>query len=159
MRWLPLLLAPVLVIGCAVLHDDVDRAQQTYQDARYQDTMTWLENLEDDVPDMDRPLRARYYYLRGMTSYRLGHRDDALHYLALAREEASQSGQGLEPDQRKQMDHALAELTPEQATFHARGEEGDDAKTAGDESAAGDESTAGGESAGVEDDAQPAEGE
>lgn len=119
MRWLSLLLPLVLALGCGVLREDVKRAEGAYDEARYQDTLTWLEALEGDVPDMDQPLRTRYYYLRGMTSYRLGKRNDALHFLALAREEQTE-GRGLEPDEQKQMKRALGELTPEEATFHAR---------------------------------------
>lgn len=123
MRWLGLLPLLLLVIGCGALREDLNRAQQSYEEARYQDTLTWLEGLERDVPAMEPPLRARYYYLRGMTTYRLDERSDALHYLALAREEAS-AGRGLDPDQQKQMARALEELTPKDASFEAREADG-----------------------------------
>ncbi|MFW6049856.1 MAG: hypothetical protein ACODAU_01710 [Myxococcota bacterium] len=113
----PLLL--LLLFACGGLREDLSRAERCYDDARYQDALTWLRTLEKEAPRMDRPARARYYYLRGMASYRLGRRDDALHYLALAREELS-DGQGLEERQRQQMDRALEELTPQDASFRAR---------------------------------------
>lgn len=119
MRSLGLLSLLCLLVGCGGLRGEVDRAQQSYEEARYQDTLTWLEGLEPQVAAMDPPVRARYYYLRGMTTYRLDERSDALHYLALAREEAS-GGRGLEPDEQKQMARALEELTPQDASFEAR---------------------------------------
>lgn len=104
-------LAP-LAGGCAAVHDDMQRAEASYESARYEDTLVWLRDLEDDAPAMNVELRARYFYLRGMTEYRLGHRADALHYLAVAREIAGDRGTGLRPEWRRMMDATLAELTP-----------------------------------------------
>ncbi len=63
-------------------------------------------------------MRARCYYLRGMTEYRLGHRADALHYLAVAREVAGERGSGLRPEWRQIMDRTLTELTPRGMDYH-----------------------------------------
>lgn len=98
--------------GCAAIADDMRRAEQSYETARYENTLIWLRDLEDDAPGMDLDMRARYFYLRGMTEYRLGHRADALHYLAVAREIASDGGAGLRPEWRQLMDRTLTELTP-----------------------------------------------
>lgn len=116
-----------LVAGCAALRDDMVRAENAYDEARYDDALVWLEDLEKDTPDMELDMRARFYYLRGMTAYRLGHRNPALHYLALAREVSGEEGsRALMPEQRQTMERTLAELTPQDASFHARsaGEEG-----------------------------------
>jgi hypothetical protein len=110
-----LLLAPafaVAALGCAALSDDLRRAETNYEQARYEDALVWLSDLEDDAPSMDAEMRARYFYLRGMTEYRLGHRGDALHYLAVAREVAGDQGAGLRPEWRQIMDSTLTELTP-----------------------------------------------
>lgn len=110
---------PLLVLfGCAALSDDMRRAEASYEQARYEDTLVWLTDLEDDAPSMDPEMRARYYYLRGMTEYRLGHRSDALYYLAVAREVAGDQGVGLRPEWRQIMDRALAELTPRGMSYH-----------------------------------------
>jgi hypothetical protein len=69
---------------------------------------------------MDRPMQARFFYLRGMTAYRLGERDDALHYLALARETAGENHRGLREGWDRQLAQALDELTPDTATHHSR---------------------------------------
>lgn len=99
-------------LGCAAVRDDMQRAEVSYEAARYEDTLVWLRDLEDDAPAMDVEMRARYFYLRGMTEYRLGRRSDALHYLAIAREVAGDQGSGLRPEWRQIMDTTLAELTP-----------------------------------------------
>ena len=99
--------------GCAAVSDDMRRAEQTYETARYENTLIWLEDLEHEAPGMDVEMRVRYYYLRGMTEFRLGHRADALHYLAVAREIAGDSGGGLRDDWRQIMDRTLTELTPQ----------------------------------------------
>jgi len=98
--------------GCAAVSDDMRRAEQAYETARYEDTLIWLRDLEDDAPGMDLEMRARYFYLRGMTEYRVGHRADALHYLAVAREIASDGGADLRPEWVQIMNRTLEELTP-----------------------------------------------
>ena len=98
--------------ACAALSDDMNRAETAYGSARYEDTLIWLRDLEDDAPSMDLEMRARYYYLRGMTEYRLGHRGESLHFLAVAREVAGDGGAGLRPEWRQIMDRTLTELTP-----------------------------------------------
>ena len=123
--------------GCAALRDDMQRAEASYDAARYEDALIWFRDLEGDAPSMDPSMRVRYYYLRGMTEYRLGHRLDALHYLAVAREVAGEDGVGLRPEWRQLMDRTLEELTPRTMT-HRPPEEG----AAG----AGQGATAGGES-------------
>ena len=136
-----LLLVPVAVAlavgGCAALRDDMQRAEASYDAARYEDALIWFRDLEDDAPAMDTSMRVRYYYLRGMTEYRLGHRLAALHYLAVAREIAGEDDVGLRPEWRQLMDRTLAELTPRGMTHRPPEEGADDA---------GQAATAGGES-------------
>src|SRR5262245_40160591 len=91
------ILMALLARGCAAVASDLRRAEVSYEQARYEDALVWLTDLEDDAPSMDPQSRARYYYMRGMTDYRLGHRLEALHYLALAREVAGENGSGLRP--------------------------------------------------------------
>jgi hypothetical protein len=98
--------------GCAAVADDMRRAEASYEQARYEDSLVWLTALEEDASAMDPELRARYFYLRGMTEYRLGDRADALHYLAVAREVSGERGVGLRPEWRQIMDRTLTELTP-----------------------------------------------
>lgn len=121
--WATLLTTVVVLGGCAALQDDMQRAEVAYDQARYEEALVWLDDLEDDSPEMDLDMRARFYYLRGMTAYRLGHRNHALHYLAVAREVAGDPSTGaLRAEQRQTMERALTELTPQDASFRAREE-------------------------------------
>lgn len=129
-------LAVPLFAGCAALRDDMQRAEQSYDAARYEDALIWFRDLEPDAPSMDARMRTRYFYLRGMTEYRLGHRLQALHYLAVAREIAGEDDVGLRPEWRQIMDRTLAELTPRTMTHRppeAAAETADQAATAGGE--------------------------
>lgn len=135
------ILALSLVAGCAALSDDMRRAEQSYEAARYEDALVWLTDLEDDAPGMDLEMRARFYYLRGMTEYRLGHRTFALHYLAVAREITGDGGAGLRPEWRQIMDRTLEELTPRGMT-HRPPEEGSDATASQEAEGQGDEGSA-----------------
>ncbi len=124
--------------GCAALSDDMRRAETSYETARYEDALVWLTDLEDDAPSMDLEMRARFYYLRGMTEYRLGHRAYALHYLAVAREVAGDGGAGLRPEWRQIMDRTLEELTPRGMSYRPP-------DPSGGEEPAAEEATSGGE--------------
>jgi hypothetical protein len=107
--------AVVGLLACASLRDDLLRAESAFDAARYDDALVWLEDLERDTAEMDIDQRSRFYYLRGMTAYRLGKRPDALHYLALAREVAGPRHQGLRTEWGRQMERVLEELTPQGA--------------------------------------------
>lgn len=135
------LVASSLAPGCAALSDDMQRAEHSYEQARYEDTLIWLRDLEDDAPSMDHAMRTRYFYLRGMTEYRLDHRMDALHYLAVAREVAGDDNVGLREEWRQIMNRTLEELTPHGMSYRPPDAEaeGDDASaTSGGEAPADD---------------------
>jgi hypothetical protein len=118
-------LAAVAGLGCGALRDDVARAQVSYEDARHREALIRLEHLDHRIADMDRDLRSQYYYLRGMVSEALDRPDDALHYLALAREETKLGGAGLTSEQLAQLEQAIAELTPNLKGPSAEGSEPD----------------------------------
>jgi hypothetical protein len=126
--------------GCAAVAEEMRRAEASYEQARYQNTLIWLTDLEDDAPGMDQEMRARYFYLRGMTEYRLGHRQNALHYLAVAREISGDQGAGLRPEWRQIMDTTLTELTPRGRMNHRPPEAGD--TSGGEADGAGEENEA-----------------
>lgn len=117
-RLAPLLLLAGSLGGCAAIAQEMQRAEQAYDQARYEAALTWLDDLEDEALSMDVEDRARYFYLRGMTEYRLGHRPEALHYLAVAREVAGERGEGLRDEQEELMDRTLGELTPTAQMSH-----------------------------------------
>lgn len=106
--------ASLLPLGCGQLRDDLQRAREAYDIAKYEDAQVWLEAIEPDVAQLDGHQRVRFYYLRGMTAERLGQRADALHYLSLANEGVQSAGTraGLTDDQRRTLDVTLPTLIP-----------------------------------------------
>ena len=115
-----MLLMLLVASGCAQLSEEMRTVEAGYREARYEDVVVWLDDIEHDVPDMEPQERARFYYLRGMSAHRLGDHDEALHYLALAREVAGPEGRGLRDAWKGQLTDTLAQLTPQSATHHAR---------------------------------------
>jgi hypothetical protein len=111
----PRLLVCLALCACSGLRDDLRRAEAAFVEARYEDVSAWLADLEPNVTDLPRPLRARYYYMAGVTAERLGDRANALHYLLLCREEAQREGNGLSDDRRRNLALTLAELSREPA--------------------------------------------
>ncbi|MEZ4255387.1 MAG: hypothetical protein R3A78_06675 [Polyangiales bacterium] len=85
-------------------------AQDAYEQARYENALVWLDAVADDLADMDRPTRARYFYLRGMAEHRLGRDREARHDLALARELGGGTTKILPDDWRRNMERVLADL-------------------------------------------------
>lgn len=104
--------------GCAATATEMRRAEEAYEQARFDAARTWLVDLEDRAPSMDEAMRARYFYLRGMAEYRVGHRLDALHYLAVARELTSERATALREEQQQLLDRTLTELTPREPLTH-----------------------------------------
>lgn len=74
--------------GCSTYLDDLRRAQDAFSAARYEEAEVWLYDLEPELGRMGTEERATYYYLAGMSAYRIGHRARARHALALCREES-----------------------------------------------------------------------
>ena len=108
-----LALALATTLGCAGLSDDLRHARRSYAAAAYEDALTWLVAVEADIPAATRAHQATWHYLRGMTEYRLGHRREARHYLALAHVIVGDRGVGLQPQWRRTLALTLAELSSE----------------------------------------------
>lgn len=94
--------------GCAGLARDLDRAQANYADARYEEALAWLSQLDAEESRMTAADRARYHYLRGMSAHRLGRHDEARHHLAIARA-LVRAGAPLEPRWVALLERALAQ--------------------------------------------------
>jgi hypothetical protein len=110
----------VVANACTTVRSDLRNAQLLYKDARYEEAALWLSELESQVPRMDGGELARFHYLRGMTAFRLGQREDALHYLVLADELVSEDANALPPAWRSVMERTLQEIMPSGASPHAR---------------------------------------
>jgi hypothetical protein len=111
-------LSCLVLVACGATAATLRRAEQSYEQARYETTLSWLVDMEPDAPSLDAEERARFFYLRGMTEYRLGHRPEALYYLAVAREIAGDDGSGLRREQQDLLARTLAELMPTEPMTH-----------------------------------------
>ncbi|MDH5672124.1 MAG: hypothetical protein OEZ06_08245 [Myxococcales bacterium] len=101
----------MLALGaCSSVTTGLQRAQVLYREARYEEVLDWLHSLQPDIHDMSPRQQARFFYLRGMAAYRLGERDDARHYLALAAVLLDEDRDRLPAPWRPVMQRALHEL-------------------------------------------------
>lgn len=105
--------ASLALLACNQLHDDMRRAEDHYASAHYDSAESWLVEIEPRVTGMSLTDQARFYYLRGMTAYRLQKTTDARHYLALARELNGDEGQLLGEGWTSTLNRTLAELFPD----------------------------------------------
>jgi hypothetical protein len=106
--------------GCTSVAGDLRTAQALYKDARYEDAQHWLGELDREAVSMAKTDLTRFYYLRGMTAFRLGQREDALHFLALADALCAEDESRLPAEWRSVMERTLQEVIPAGASSHAR---------------------------------------
>jgi len=108
------------LVGCTSIASELRSAHDLYKDARYEDALLWLSALQGETSAMAPPELVRFYYLRGMTGFRLGQREDALHYLVLAEQLSADQPDWLPEAWRPVMQRTLQEITPTSASPHAR---------------------------------------
>lgn len=113
----------LLLGGCFGPRDILARGQAYYEDNEYERALAVWRELERHEPVLGPAERARYAYLRGMTDYRLGFRDDARHWLAMAKVTEQQHPGSLAPVWLTRLDGALGDL--DQEMFGIRAEGGD----------------------------------
>lgn len=106
-RWVAV---AMLCVGCTTYRDALVRSQDAFQKNEYEQTLGMLRALEPDVSHLTTPEQAQYAYLRGMTDYRIGHRTDARHWLAIARAHDDATPGTLPVDWRTRLNDALSEL-------------------------------------------------
>jgi hypothetical protein len=102
----------LLLLSCSSTNSDLLAAQSLYRDARYEQTAAWLDALEPELRTMSTGEQARFYYLRGMSAFRLGQRADALHYLALAQVLFDNEPEDIPPPWRPVLERTLEALGP-----------------------------------------------
>ena len=97
------------------------RGQAYYEDNEYERALAVWRELERHERVLGTTERARYAYLRGMTDYRLGFRDDARHWLAMAKTTEQQHPGSLAPVWMTRLDGALGDLDREMFGIRAEG--------------------------------------
>jgi hypothetical protein len=108
------------LVGCTSVASELRTAQLLYKDARYEEAQVWLGELQAEVSSMPPPELTRFCYLRGMTAFRLGQREDALHYLVLTDQLNAEDPSRLPEGWRPVMERTLQEIVPAIASPHAR---------------------------------------
>jgi hypothetical protein len=110
---LAVLAALVCACACASYREDLNRGQRLYDESQYERALSIFRVLEADQDSLSAADRARYFYLRGMTDYRLGFRRDARHWLALAKATEHEHPGGLTSEWRERTERYLGELNRE----------------------------------------------
>ena len=99
--------------GCTTYRDELVRAQGAYDANEHEMALAIERAIEPNAPLLHPGERTRYYYLRGMTDFRIGYRAEARHYLAIARAMEEENPGALPTDAKNRMTETLATLNTE----------------------------------------------
>ena len=101
------------LMGCATYQDDLAQGQKEFERSEHERALAVFRVLEPDTGRLSPSDRARYAYLRGMTDYRIGYKNDARHWLALASAMEEHTPGALPVDWAKRMTESLKDLNEE----------------------------------------------
>jgi hypothetical protein len=104
--------AAASMTACSTYRDQLVRSQAAFEQNQHERALGLLRALEPDVPRLATPEQAEYAYLRGMTDYRSGYREDARHWLSIAKTFDDASPGTLPTDWKSRMNDALEDLQP-----------------------------------------------
>jgi hypothetical protein len=107
------MLGLLMSLGCTGNRDAMTRGQRYYEDNQYERALAIWRDLGRHETTLSTEQRLRYAYLRGMTDYRLGYRDEARHWLALAKAATAHQPSSLDPVWTARLDGALDDLNRE----------------------------------------------
>lgn len=102
-----------VVSACSGNRDALARGQRYYEANQYERALAVWRELGRREAALEAQERVRYTYLRGMTDYRLGLREEARHWLGLARARSRQLPNALSPEWSLRLDAALHDLNRE----------------------------------------------
>lgn len=108
--WLAAALSIASLLACSGVRDTLTRGQAYYEDNRFEQALSVWRELARSAAELTPRERARYFYLRGMTAYRLGFRDDARHWLGLGKALEGRHPGGIAPAWVARLDAALDDL-------------------------------------------------
>jgi len=98
------------LLACSTAAEDLRRAESAFTQARYEDVEAWTAELAPELDQLPAEQRARYYYLAGMSAFRIGRRARARHALVLCREEVERGKVSLPDPWSRNLRAALVEL-------------------------------------------------
>lgn len=105
-----LLVTMLLLAGCTTYKDQLARSQHALEARDAERSLALLQDL--DAAHLSSPAeQATYAYLRGAADLELGHRQDAYHWLSLARAHDEASPGALPGEWKAKTTAALAELS------------------------------------------------
>ena len=107
------LIACLGLYACSGHRDALARGRAYYEDNRFEQALSVWRELERDESRLPQYERSRYAYLRGMTDYRLGFRDDARHWLGMAKALEERHPGGISPEWMERLASALDDLDRE----------------------------------------------
>jgi hypothetical protein len=110
LAWLLGASLPLVIVACVTYGEALNRGQRHFQANEYEQALAIWRSLERDLDSLAPGDRARYAYFRGMTDYRMSLRDDARHWLAMARAYDQAVPGGMEDAWRERMRDALKDL-------------------------------------------------
>lgn len=99
-----------LVLGCQNYSDQLQRAQSYYERNQYELALAVVRHLESDQDSLSQTEAVRYCYVRGMTDYRLGYKNDARYWLGLAKASIKHAPAALQADEAERVNETLDEL-------------------------------------------------
>lgn len=99
--------------GCTTYRDELVRAQNAYEANEHEKALALERAIEPNAPYLNNSERTRYFYLRGMTDFRIGYRGEARHYLAIARAMEVENPGALPTDWKTRMNETLSTLNTE----------------------------------------------
>jgi len=102
--------ALLALCSCSGNHDALARGQRYYEDNQFERALAIWRDLERHAPSFHPEESVRYAYLRGMTDYRLGFRDEARHWLGLATARERRWPGSIDPDWSSRLASALGDL-------------------------------------------------
>ncbi len=96
--------------SCAGHAAALARGQRYYEDNQYERALALWRDLDRRDAALGPRERARFAYFRGMTDYRLGFREDARHWLAIAKAADARQPGALGPSWLERLEGALTDL-------------------------------------------------
>jgi hypothetical protein len=107
------LVAACSLVACQNYKDQLQRGQGYYEQNQYEAALAVFRHLESDQSALNQDEVIRYCYLRGMTDFRLGFRQDARYWLGLAKSADNPEHSPLLEDELGRLNATLDELSRE----------------------------------------------
>jgi hypothetical protein len=96
--------------ACTTYHDELSRAERTFEQNDPDRTLAVLRDIEPDFQRLKPQEQANYAFIRGMTDYNVGYKNDARHWLSVANAYEQVTPGLLNADRKTKTQATLSEL-------------------------------------------------